>query len=461
MVSSVETTLLPLSLVIIGAFANALLILITDYVESVGGKWYQVLMAQYWINLLLILFYWILSFSFNYFYHVKDQISSSNSDLHISQGFVYHDVVHDDDTSPVSLAGVYDIDEEIRNYNNLMQYLFSVFPTMNKNHVRHWSVLFVCSMCGVSSYAALNIALLFITSGNAMLMETLIVIIINLSIGVIFFHEDLNKITCSALLLCIIGLILVTQPQFIFDQRSGNDYNTISINGFVAICISCILRGIGTLAVKFLDGIKFSRQTAIIVPQIIISIVLVLVYLIGVFLPSLSWNWNTFGAIDTNNNEIELETTLLLICLGILFFVWILTAVICSSLMNSYSDQTNMSINYDMETNVCTKQDVIRVVHHIEIIIVYVLAAVWLNENENVICYIGACLATIGCVVVSYERYWISSMNSNNTDDRNGNDVDSIRDDISDSNDEGYSIVAGYGDLDGINDRDSSQICIP
>ena len=71
------------------------------------------------------------------------------------------------------------------------------------------------------------------------------------------------------------------------------------------------------------------------------------------------------------------------VSLGILFFVCIITAVIGFRL----GDIGRLGI-----------------IQNIEVVIIYLLDAVLLNESENYLCYIGVVITIAGCGIVFYEQ---------------------------------------------------------
>ena len=442
MTSAIQTTFIPLILLVIAAFANALMIVFTNYLESLGAEWYQVLLAEYWVNLILVLWFWVLSFAYNYYYTDDRQISTqyeydSYDDI--------EDQVHDDDSSqqpndqslisntnqtdatsttgtglsatsnlnpnPNSLALAQQSQSPQRqtrprsasnsvsiatsaekdihdNHDTFLSYLLSVFPPIDDEHIKHWCVLFVRSVCSLGSFAFLDIALDCLDSGDAMLIQTVLVTLLNFLLGYVVFSERINRIIAFALILCIVGLVLVVQPDFLFsktgDADSGTQYDQISMLGFALIAGAALLRALSTTLVKYTRDIQLSHTTVVVVPQIIMSLILVVFYIYGVCSSEADWNANIFY-VANGSKSMERLNTFLLVLLGILFFVWILTAVIGYRLGNIGR---------------------LGIVQNSDIVIAYVIEAWFFNETQNYICYIGVTLTLIGCVVVFYEQRW-------------------------------------------------------
>ena len=231
MTSTDEMTLLPLMLVAFAACANALTVVCTEYLESIGARatWYQCWVAEYVICALLSIWYWIVSFALNYYYphHANIFVIGNNSNtqqqLHPQSEYRYHQINtstdiniseekgntsindlidHQTDTSTRKYGSVADLGININNDTtnksdninvSFWSYLWSVFPPLDKQHSTHWWVLIVRSVSGILCFAGLDIALIYLDSGDTILIQIVLVTLLNLLFGVIFFHEKLQK----------------------------------------------------------------------------------------------------------------------------------------------------------------------------------------------------------------------------------------------------------------------------
>ena len=399
-----SSTFLPLILIVVAALTNALMMVFTEYLEDVGGKWYQAWVAEYWICFILIVWYWILSFAFNYFYYNEKIIdhenttNATNNIYNANTNYSYHSLDNNSNSNSNSNTNTnsnvndskYTSIKHIANHNSFLEYLVSVFPPTDRKHGIHWTVLTIRSASAVGCFAFSNIALVYLDSGDTILIQIVLVTLLNLFFGIVFFNEKLNKIIIGAVVLCIIGLILVTRPTFIF---GGSDYSTISTIGFIMVVISALLRGLSTGLLKYThNGIDLSHDTVIIVSQFIMTFIVSVVYIFGVYVSSKQqWYSNVFIVYDNDNDNGTINDTekqqfwsFLFVSLGILFFIWILTAVIGFRLGNIGR---------------------LGIIQNIEVIFTYLLDAVLLSESQNYLCYIGVVLTLAGCAIVFYEQH--------------------------------------------------------
>ena len=96
-----------------------------------------------------------------------------------------------------------------------------------------------------------------------------------------FSIEKANKIIILALIACLVGLLLVVQPSCIFGQAGLN------IIGVGFICGSGLARASTTAFVKYTSSIDLSHTT-VVVPQFIVSFLLLILYMYGVLV--LEWH---------------------------------------------------------------------------------------------------------------------------------------------------------------------------
>ena len=398
MVSVAESTYLPLFLVVIAASANAFTMVCTEYLEIVGATWYQTWVAEYWICLLLVVFYWFVSFGYEYYFQpdgkriAMQEVPSSpvrygppatiDGYASCDDNYYYHGVaivLPEDDT-------IFDGDDDINNKNcsNFLDYLFTVFPPIEEDFRRQWLVLIIRSLAGIGSFAGLDIALLYLDSGDTILIQVVLVTLMNISYSVVVYGEKLNRIIIVAIVVCLVGLLLVTQPSFLF---GGESYDTVSIIGFVVVFLSSIMRALVTISIKYSnENVEMPHDTMIIVPQILMGLMVTIVYFFGIILPWLDWNANVFvivGDSSSTSDERSLHS-FYMVSLGFLFFIWIMAGVIGFRL----GDLGRLGI-----------------IQNSEVVITYLFDALLLNEDQNFLCYLGVCLTLIGCAMVFYEHH--------------------------------------------------------
>lgn len=328
------STFLHILLVGLAGIILASQILLTDYLESVGAAWYNILMIQYWIGTICSICYWILESFFDYYFDERKR----------------HET-HD-------------------KYSNFCFYLLSIFPTS----LKPWLVLIFRSVFHLGYLALLDFALVHTDSGDTLLVLTVFLIFTNFLCNSCIFGESLKLLTVISVLLCIAGIIMVAQPSFLFS--SYDDYSTVNGVAFGVVLCSAICRAIEIAGVKFImgkdTGRKMRQTTVIVLPLVISSIILILVYISN-------GSWNVWIISNTSSNT-NLDK-FLLIFLGFLFFVWTL-------LKNSVTLKS-----YGLGSV------------GIDIIIPYILGAIALNDIENNICYIGVALTVVACIIVFYQEH--------------------------------------------------------
>ena len=331
---SVPETVVALFVALLAALSTAVMLVLTEYSEYVGATWYQILFTEYWVNLFFTFWYWILSFSYTYYF---------------------------------------EFDRLKVKHNNLTSHLLSVFPPINASHVNHWLVLILRSIFALLCTVFLNIGLMYVSSGDCVLIESVVASITSFIFGFIFFNEKINKMIIFAFVLFVGGIILVTQPTFIF--TSTNDSNAASSIGLFWVFLGSLTEGLSFVVIKCSQTVELSHTTVMIAPQAIMSFELLILYIYG-------WqvlNWNSSIVSVENNIDKVLQ-----LCIGFVFFVWLISAVIGFQLGNL--GRVGMISNSN-------------------IVFAYMLQAVILNEFENYICYIGIVITLIGCVIVFYEQY--------------------------------------------------------
>ena len=180
-------------------------------------------------------------------------------------------------------------------------------------------------------------------------------------------------------------MLLVTQPTFLFSNRDYN-YNGISAIGFIIVFLSSITRATLNLSIKYTKNINLSLETTIIVPQIVMSTIIVIVFIFGVCIPQIDWNANIFiieNASNNNNNNNTSSNSFYIVSLGILCFIWVVAG----------------AVGFRRG-----KLGRLGIVQNVEAVIAYTLDGVLLHEDENYLCYIGVVLTLIGCAIVFYEQ---------------------------------------------------------
>ena len=208
-----------------------------------------------------------------------------------------------------------------------------------------------------------------------------------------------------AFILFIIGIILSTQPIFIF--HSSKD--STNIIGFLWITFGAFFASIAFTQIKYSKNkLNLSHTTVMIVPQVIVSSLSVVLYIYG--WQVLGWNKSIISLGNSMNNFLQL-------CLGLTYFIWLLTGVIGFQLGNLGR---------------------VGMIQNSTILFGYILQVTILNENVNYICVIGIIITLIGCVIVFYEQYDKRNINgyTQNQDNINGHENDLIHN-ISNQNREG------------------------
>ena len=330
--TSLHETFLALFIVLASAFSNALLIVLVEYVEEVGATWHQVLFTNTWGNLFFTCWYWILSFSYSYYYKPDDLKMT---------------------------------------YNSLASYLLSVFPPIDRWHVKHWLVLILRGIFALFCAIFLCIGLIFVPSGDCVLIESVVASVTSFIFGFIFFKEKINVTIIFAFILFVIGITLVTQPTFIFKSVT----NATSPIGLLWVFLGSVLDGLTLVVIKWSKTVELSYTTVMVVPQLIMSILLLILYIYG-------WqvlNWGS--SLISLDNDVD---KFLQACTGFIYFLWLISVIIGVQLGNLGR---------------------VAMISNSNIIFAYLLQVTVLNEYENYICYIGIVITLVGCIIVFYEQY--------------------------------------------------------
>ena len=145
----------------------------------------------------------------------------------------YYFIKNDDTFSYDKLAVSENCDVNNDNCNNVYhsgnfsEYLFSIFPKRKKP----WILSISRGFAMVLQDLCCIISLIYVESGDALLLKTTFSSFFSIILGVILFGERFTIIIFLCCVVSIGGLILICQPQFLFS--SDNESDGISWLGIV------------------------------------------------------------------------------------------------------------------------------------------------------------------------------------------------------------------------------------
>ena len=324
-------------LLFVGMGFESLMTVCAQYVENNGVKWYIVLVFGEWIFFLCLIVYWITVYSYKFI-----NISNNNNNNNIS----YFGMI------------------------------CSVFPDFSDKWC--WIMLLLRGICGSISLGCYMISLYYIDSGDAVLLQNVSVSVCSIILGKIFFGEKFNKFTLLALVLCIIGIILVCQPKFLFLYISKNindiDYEPVSSLGFLFSFLSGIALLMAGLITKHSKSLQLEWLSLALMAAFISSISSIVIFLFEYYYFDSDIN-STINNSTVYNDEIMW----LLVSIGVLICLFIVFYTISYQYGNV--SQLGLILNSD-------------------IIITYILQVFVLNESKNWMGYLGVAIIAGVCVLI-------------------------------------------------------------
>ena len=344
---------------VFSALTDGLMSVIIQYITEKGATWVQTFYTQFYLSTLLMVLTWMLWFGYEYHFIVK---------------------IHDDKNTK---------------YDSYFSYLISIFP-FNEDSLRiskqKWFVLFFRSICGVTSLLFYNISLSYSEAGDVLLIEFVTTMITSILFGWLFFGEKYNILVLLAVIICIGGTILVTQPSFIFGN--GSTVETMNFYGFIFVFISGMIRGFSQALIKHSFKLSINWISIIVVPQLIGCIIMFIVYIFVYWVFDIK-DWNLI--INGINDNIDYQ--LLLLSTGFLYYLW----YVFYTLSFRIGDIGRLGI-----------------IQNSNIIFGYIFGLL-IGTSNNYICYIGVVLVLIACVVIFLELQIERDENENEDEDINTN----------------------------------------
>ena len=361
-------TIIAAFIIILAACADATQTVLMEYLEAKGISWIQVYLFSEFVVGIVVILVWIISFSYNYIYY---KCNNTNMDIKffVSSYAYYGDVTY---------------------YN----YIMSIFPDVLPltECYKQWIALVIRTLLGLLLNVFLVASLLYCESGTMLLIETLTMTVATIVLGWTFFDEPIGKYVYSAFGICIIGIILVIQPDFIFNS-GASDSDNCSWKGVVLTLCAGLTHGIMFSTVKWTNRLNVSWASTVVVIKLIGTILLVIVFAVCEEYLNLQLI-SKYNLVEINGIYIY---TFMLISTGLL----LLTYVVLSTIAYQIGHIGRLSI-----------------IGNINIIIAYLLQSWWLNQTNNYICYIGVCITIFGCIVVFLEQYKVR-MRQTHSDESN------------------------------------------
>ena len=339
--------------VILATFANAFETISCQYLEEVGESWYQLTLFAESTYLILVMIYWIVIYSYKYYIVTK--------------------------TTNTSIS--------------YMEILLSVFPSRNNdNIVKIWVLLGVRGTIGAILSLLQIASLQYIDSGDSTLIQTVAITLTNFLFGILFFHEEKSVILFVSLFFCIVGLILVCQPSFIFDL-SNTQYSTISFVGFILAAMAGIGRAISNIISK--ESYKYGvHWLALVIAGAFVSVFIDIIVFIAAI--------NIFDGVYWRFKNYNLYYVLLTVSVGL----WIGLCTAFFAIGFQIGDISKLGI-----------------LSNSDIIFIYCLQYLILKEHSNFITYIGALVVLVVCCVIFFHNWKKSQSRAlSNTNARAGLD---------------------------------------
>ena len=371
-------------LLILGMICKALFTIITQYVESRGCPWYQALFFTEWMFLISMILYWFILYSFAYFCCYKNK---SNINRKVALSISDSDTLsRDSNSNSISSSNI------LPNTMTYCQALFSDFSSKNFT-LKAWLILLARGFTG--SFAGLFFvwSLEYIDSGDAILIQTVTVTIGNVLFGMLFFNEPKSKLIIFSLIICIIGLLLVCQPSFIFDKfeiKKGEhiNYSEVSLFGFILVGISGIMRLGSGIVSKYAKQFNINWLQLCLMASFMSAITISIVVTIEYYFIHKNDKDSVFWWFD-DYNVIYIIETLSIGCFVSLF-------VISYTIGFQYGNVSKLGILLNTD-----------------IIFAYILQIFILDEIENGLTYAGGAVVLLVCGVVFFVQWKHSNIESN------------------------------------------------
>ena len=370
------------SLIIFAALCKSIFTVLTQYIESVGSPWYQILFFTELIYFLLLVLFWVITYTRRYYITFR----STKGHVHL-----------DDESQQLESQSQSQSQSQAQSQLTYFETLVSLFPRDKNVGCKAWGLLILRGVYGSGSFMFYVAALAYISSGDDVLIQTVIVTIGNVVFGIILFKESKSRLIIISLIICLIGLVFVCQPSFIFENinTSNNDndnkesYTPISTIGFIFAILSGICRLGSGLTSKYAKVYNLNWLVLSLIAGFISVSNAGVVFLIEYYFLFGSSNKDGGGGYwnfdDNNAGYIAITFAIgLLICLF----------VACYTIAFQYGNVSRIGILFNTD-----------------IIFAYILQIPILNETENALTYVGVIIVLFVCIVV-FVAQWKRSQES-------------------------------------------------
>lgn len=362
--------LLASTLLFVSGCFNAFIVVIISYLEKYRGfPWIMIYILSEWISIPLI---FIFSLFYMWYYYCRY-------------------VEHEQTSSSIAIT------THTFNLSFVQYYYYLIFPPMTKRFRISWMILDLRALASSTSYIFCMIAIMYIDSGDFILIQTVVLTVGNIIVGRVLFNEYLNATIIISLVVCIIGVICVCQPSYIFESFLSDDNNgTVDIRpvdtvGFIFALISGLLR-------VFTAGVCKYSKTSVDMPWltlftvsniigfflstvIFVAIITVMKFILDMPSGDIWYNFDYSGKSKYSYDD----TMYGLLILGIGGFTFI--SAITGTLGWRLGDvgRLGMVINADIP-------------------VAYIAQMVLLNEDSNVLTYTGICLVFLSIIMIFYSQ---------------------------------------------------------
>lgn len=291
---------------------------------------------------------------------------------------------------------------------SFLQHLSSIIPPFTQKYRQKWILLLSRAICGVFALIFYLIAVGNIKMINVVVIQTIVISITSVVVGISFFQEDkLGRSNIISLSCTVFGALLVSQPTASLFNDYRNKTRTSTIMIFIGILFA-ILCGLAKGFVGF--TIKHLRKSITNVNWLEISLVSCFVsaifsifaYLIRIIYVGSSddvwWNWRDnrlYGNYDTH----------------LISLLFVSTSLLTFMSVSSYT------VAYENGL-----VSILGILTNVQVFLLYVFDVWMLNGEKNWLSDIGALIVFSGTVTLFFEQYQKRKLKEPNfKDDGNGN----------------------------------------
>ena len=367
--------------VLIAAAGAGLWSTLISYLENHGLTWVEMFFFSQVTILICNCFLWLAIFSYRYYF------GNIGTDEFLYDAIPSHDGVNDMENDKKDVEAGMKPTRKI----NFVSYIFSIFPSISTTTRKEWTTLILRGVAVSGEIVFYMIALMYIQSGDGMVLRTTFSSFFGIFFGVLLFGEVLTIVIVVCLVVSVGGLILVCQPEFIFSNENSSD--EISGIGIVFVLLSATCRTGDRILMRYSGDINVHWLTMLIIPYSV-GVIWGIIQLVCMILidgtsnmSDVWYNWSPTSGQDYG------------LTLGVAFYGILVT---CNEFFFIIGYQNG---------NV----GILGLITNFDIPVSYLLEIAILNVVDNGYVYLGAVIVVIAIVIIFWEQNRLSS----NDDDEN------------------------------------------